>query len=188
MSVVEIIIIGISLAMDALAVSICKGLSIKKMTCKKAIIVALYFGTFQGGMLFLGFFLGVGFQDIILNIDHWIAFIILVIIGGKMIAEAFENYENVIDEKIDFKTMSILAVATSIDALAVGVTIAFLNVNIIISGLIVALVTFTLCYIGVKLGHKFETKFGKKAELAGGIILILIGTKILLEHLGILNF
>ena len=188
MSIIEIIIIGISLAMDAFAVSVCKGLSIKKMTYKEAIIVAVYFGGFQGGMLFLGYALGIGFQGLIISVDHWIVFALLVIIGGKMIAEAYENYENTIDEKIDFKTMSVLAIATSIDALAVGITIACLNVNIIISALIVALITFVLCYFGVQLGNKFENKFGKKAELVGGIILIFIGTKILLEHLQILNF
>lgn len=187
MGLVEIILIAISLAMDAFAVSICKGLSMKKMDWKKAIIIGLYFGLFQGGMPLIGYFLGVGFEESIKFIDHWIAFGLLAFIGGNMIKEALSKKEDdEIDDKVDFKTMVVLAIATSIDALAVGVTFAFLNVNIIFAVSLIAIITFIISCIGVKLGNVFGDKYEKKAELAGGIVLVLIGLKILLEHLGIL--
>ena len=187
MGLVEIILIAISLAMDAFAVSICKGLSMKKMDWKKAIIIALYFGLFQGGMPLIGYILGVGFEESIKFIDHWIAFGLLAFIGGNMIKEALSKKEDdEVDDKVDFKTMIVLAIATSIDALAVGVTFAFLNVNIILAVSLIAIITFIISCIGVKLGNVFGDKYEKKAELAGGIVLILIGLKILLEHLGIL--
>ena len=187
MGLVEIILIAISLAMDAFAVSICKGLSMKKMDWKKAIIIALYFGLFQGGMPLIGYILGVGFEESIKFIDHWIAFGLLAFIGGNMIKEALsKNEDDEVDDKVDFKTMIVLAIATSIDALAVGVTFAFLNVNIILAVSLIAIITFIISCIGVKLGNVFGDKYEKKAELAGGIVLILIGLKILLEHLGIL--
>ena len=187
MGLVEIILIAISLAMDAFAVSICKGLSMKKMEWKKAIIIGLYFGLFQGGMPLIGYILGVGFEESIKFIDHWIAFGLLAFIGGNMIKEALSKKEDdEIDDKVDFKTMVVLAIATSIDALAVGVTFAFLNVNIILAVSLIAIITFIISCIGVKLGNVFGDKYEKKAELAGGIVLVLIGLKILLEHLGIL--
>ena len=187
MGLVEIILIAISLAMDAFAVSICKGLSMKKMDWKKAIIIALYFGLFQGGMPLIGYILGVGFEESIKFIDHWIAFGLLAFIGGNMIKEALsKNEDDEVDDKVDFKTMIVLAIATSIDALAVGVTFAFLNVNIILAVSLIAIITFIISCIGVKLGNVFGDKYEKKAELAGGIVLVLIGLKILLEHLGIL--
>lgn len=187
MGLVEIILIAVGLAMDAFAVSICKGLSMKKMDWKKAIIVGLYFGLFQGGMPVIGYLLGVGFEESIKFIDHWIAFGLLAFIGGNMIKEALSKKEDdEVDDKVDFKTMVVLAIATSIDALAVGVTFAFLNVNIILAVSLIALITFVISCIGVKLGNVFGDKYEKKAELAGGIVLILIGLKILLEHLGIL--
>ena len=187
MGLVEIILIAISLAMDAFAVSICKGLSMKKMDWKKAIIIALYFGIFQGGMPLIGYILGVGFEESIKFIDHWIAFGLLVFIGGNMIKEALSKKEDdEVDDKVDFKTMIVLAIATSIDALAVGVTFAFLNVNIILAVSLIAIITFIISCFGVKLGNVFGDKYEKKAELAGGIVLVLIGLKILLEHLGIL--
>ena len=187
MGLVEIILIAVSLAMDAFAVSICKGLSMKKMDWKKAIIIGLYFGIFQGGMPLIGYLLGVGFEESIKFIDHWIAFGLLAFIGGNMIKEALSKKEDdEIDDKVDFKTMVVLAIATSIDALAVGVTFAFLNVNIILAVSLIAIITFIISCIGVKLGNVFGDKYEKKAELAGGIVLILIGVKILLEHLGIL--
>lgn len=188
MGLVEIILIAVSLAMDAFAVSICKGLSMKKMDWKKAIIIGLYFGLFQGGMPLIGYLLGVGFEESIKFIDHWIAFGLLAFIGGNMIKEALSKKEedDEVDDKVDFKTMVVLAVATSIDALAVGVTFAFLEVNIILAVSLIAIITFVLSCIGVKLGNVFGDKYEKKAELAGGIVLILIGLKILLEHLGIL--
>ena len=187
MGLVEIILIAVSLAMDAFAVSICKGLSMKKMDWKKAIIIALYFGIFQGGMPLIGYLLGVGFEESIKFIDHWIAFGLLAFIGGNMIKEALsKNEDDEVDDKVDFKTMIVLAIATSIDALAIGVTFAFLNVNIVLAVSLIAAVTFVISCIGVKLGNVFGDKYEKKAELAGGIVLILIGLKILLEHLGIL--
>ena len=188
MGLVEIILIAVSLAMDAFAVSICKGLSMKKMDWKKAIIIGLYFGIFQGGMPLIGYLLGVGFEESIKFIDHWIAFGLLAFIGGNMIKEALSKKEDgdEVDDKVDFKTMVVLAIATSIDALAVGVTFAFLNVNIILAVSLIAIITFVISCIGVKLGNVFGDKYEKKAELAGGIVLVLIGLKILLEHLGIL--
>ena len=187
MGLIEIILISISLAMDAFAVSICKGLSMKKMDWKKAIIIGLYFGLFQGGMPLIGYILGVGFEESIKFIDHWIAFGLLAFIGGNMIKEALSKKEDdEVDDKVDFKTMIVLAIATSIDALAVGVTFAFLNVNIILAVSLIAAITFVISCIGVKLGNVFGDKYEKKAELAGGIVLVLIGLKILLEHLGIL--
>ncbi len=187
MGLVEIILIAVSLAMDAFAVSICKGLSMKKMDWKKAIIIALYFGLFQGGMPLIGYLLGVGFEESIKFIDHWIAFGLLAFIGGNMIKEALsKNEDDEVDDKVDFKTMIVLAIATSIDALAIGVTFAFLNVNIVLAVSLIAAITFVISCIGVKLGNVFGDKYEKKAEFTGGIVLILIGLKILLEHLGIL--
>ena len=187
MGIVEIIFIAIGLAMDAFAVSVCKGLSMKKMSWKKAIIIALYFGIFQALMPVIGYALGIGFEESIKFIDHWIAFGLLAFIGGNMIKEALskEEDDNQNDD-VNFKTMVVLAVATSIDALAVGVTFAFLNVNLILAISIIGILTFIISLLGVKIGNVFGDKFEKKAELAGGIILILIGLKILLEHLGIL--
>lgn len=187
MGTIEIILIAVSLAMDAFAVSICKGLSMKKMDWKKAIIIGLYFGIFQGGMPLIGYLLGVGFEESIKFIDHWIAFGLLAFIGGNMIKEALsKNDEDEVDDSVDFKTMIVLAIATSIDALAVGVTFAFLNVNILLAVALIGIITFVISCIGVKLGNVFGDKYEKKAELAGGIVLVLIGLKILLEHLGIL--
>ena len=187
MGIVELILIGVGLAMDAFAVSICKGLSMKKkINYKKALIVALYFGLFQGGMPLIGYALGVSFEEIVLSIDHWIAFILLSVIGIGMIKESLGDEEESLNDKVDFKTMVILAIATSIDALAIGVTFAFLNVNIIFASLLICVITFVISYFGVVFGNKFGDKFGSKAELVGGIILILMGLKILLEHLEIL--
>lgn len=186
MEMVSILLIGVGLAMDAFAVAICKGLSMKKLEWKKAFIIALYFGIFQAGMPVIGYFLGTSFESLVTKIDHWIAFLLLGIIGINMIKEAFEcDCENV-NDKVDFKTMIILAIATSIDALAIGITFAFLRTNITLAAIVIGIVTFALSLIGVKIGNKFGNKYQKKAEIFGGIILILIGTKILLEHLGIL--
>lgn len=185
MGVLELILIAVGLAMDAFAVSVCKGLSMSKMEWKKAVIIGLYFGGFQALMPLIGYILGVGFEDKIKSIDHWIAFILLVFIGINMIKEAFETKEES-NDKIDFKTMIILAIATSIDALAVGVTFAFLNVNIMLAISLIGIITFIISMIGVKIGNVFGDKYETKAELAGGFILIFLGVKILLEHLGIL--
>lgn len=188
MNIIEILIIGIGLAMDAFAVSVCKGLSMKKMNWKSAIIIALYFGIFQAAMPALGYFLGSTFSSVVESVDHWIAFVLLSIIGGNMIKESFDDEIEKRNDRVDVKTMLLLAVATSIDALTVGITFAFLKVNIILAVAIIGIITFVLSVLGVKIGNKFGDKFQNKAELFGGIILILIGLKILLEHLEILSF
>ena len=187
MGIIEILFISIGLAMDSFAVAICKGLSMKKMNWKKAGIIGLYFGGFQALMPLIGFLLGVTFQNLVTAIDHWIAFALLLFIGGNMIKEAFDKEAETCNDNVDFKTMVVLAVATSIDALAVGITFAFLKVNIVLALLMIGIIAFLLSIIGVKIGNKFGDKYEKKAELAGGIILILMGLKILLEHLGILS-
>ena len=188
----ELFLIGVGLAMDAFAVSVCKGLAMDKVNKKQAVVIGLYFGGFQALMPFIGWFLGVSFQKYITSIDHWIAFILLVFIGGKMILEAVKDPDiEEIREKdppLDHKEMLMLAVATSIDALAVGITFAFLDTPIVEAVVIIGVTTFALSVFGVFVGNFFGTKYKKKAEIAGGIILILIGVKILLEHLGILNF
>lgn len=169
--------------MDSFAVSICKGLAMKKMNFKKGIIIGIYFGAFQAIMPIIGYFLGINFQNVIVSIDHWIAFILLGGIGANMLKEAFSKEDENFDDNVDFKTMIVLAIATSIDALAVGITFAFLQVNIILAVSIIGMVAFTLSIIGVKLGNVFGNKYEKKAEILGGIILILMGGKILIEHL-----
>ncbi|MFR1686891.1 MAG: manganese efflux pump MntP family protein [Massilimicrobiota timonensis] len=186
MGFLEILIIGIGLSMDAFAVSICKGLSTRKLQLKHALICGGYFGFFQGFMPLLGYLLGIQFKDKIESIDHWIAFILLALIGINMIKESFENEESC-NTEFSPKIMIPLAIATSIDALAVGVTFAFLNVNIFIAISIIAITTFIISMAGVKIGHVFGMKYKTKAEIAGGIILICMGLKILLEHLHILG-
>lgn len=197
MSLFELFIIAVGLSMDAFAVAVCKGLAMKRISLKKAGIVGLYFGAFQGGMPLIGYFLGVQFQDKITSIDHWIAFILLVIIGINMLKEsrnssceiAVDTVANVnADNSLSFKNMSVLAVATSIDALAVGITFAFLNVHITAAVSFIGIVTFTLSMLGVMIGNIFGEKFKSRAEFAGGVILVLMGTKILLNHIGIINF
>lgn len=185
MGVLELIFIAIGLSMDAFAVSICKGLSLKKVNLKQMMIAGLYFGGFQALMPLIGYLLGVGFESFVQSIDHWIAFILLGILGINMIKESFSDDENV-DSNFTFKVMLPLAIATSIDALAVGITFAFLRVNILISILVIGITTFCFSFLGVKIGNVAGEKFKNKAELIGGIILILIGLKILLEHLGII--
>lgn len=185
MGTFELILIAIGLAMDAFAVSICKGLAMCNMSFKKANICGIYFGLFQGGMPLLGYLLGYKFQHSIESIDHWIAFCLLCIIGGKMIYEAIKDDEEEVSSDTGFKEMIILAIATSIDALAVGITFAFLNVNILLAVCLIAGITYILSVIGVKIGNIFGCKYKTKAELFGGLVLIFIGLKILLEHLGI---
>lgn len=187
MNLYEIILISIGLAMDAFAVSICKGLSMKKINWKSTIIIAIYFGLFQAIMPVFGYLLGSSFSVIVQKLDHWIAFILLAIIGGNMIKESKDDETEKRNDKVDFKTMILLAIATSIDALAVGVTFAFFEVNIFLSIIIIGLITFSLSFVGVIIGNKFGDKFQNKAEFIGGMILIIIGLKILLEHLGIIN-
>lgn len=190
--VIELFLIGIGLSMDAFAVSICKGLVMEKVNKKQAFIIGLYFGGFQALMPLIGWFLGIRFQKYITSIDHWIAFVLLALIGGKMIVEAVRDPDveeiGKKDQSLDHKEMLLLAVATSIDALAVGITFAFLDLPIVEAIVIIGLTTFFLSIIGVVVGNFFGTRYKKKAEIVGGIILVAIGVKILVEHLGILPF
>ncbi len=188
MGALEVVLIAIGVAMDSFAISICKGLSMKKMSWKKACIVGAYFGIFQALMPLIGYFLGTSFESLVTQIDHWIAFVLLAFIGGKMLKEAFDKDTEGCNDSIDFKTMVVLAIATSIDALAVGITFAFLKVNLPLAILMIGIITFIICVIGVKIGNKFGDKYERKAEVVGGLILILMGIKILLEHLGIITF
>ena len=186
MHLLELFILAVGLSMDAFAVAVTKGLAMKKMSFKNAIIIGLYFGLFQVGMPLIGYFLGTQFEDKIVSFDHWIAFILLAFLGIKMIKEALskdEDEENEEGASLDFKTMSILAIATSIDALAVGITFGFLQVDIVPAVSFIGIVTFVLSVVGVKIGNVFGAKYKSKAELAGGIILIGIGLKILFSHL-----
>ena len=187
MGFLEIVVISVGLAMDAFAVSVCKGLSMKKMNWKSAVIIAFYFGIFQAVMPVIGFFLGNTFRQLVESLDHWIAFILLSIIGGNMIKESFDDELEKRNENVDVKTMLVLAIATSIDALAVGITFAFFETNLLLSILMIGFITFFISLAGVKIGNRFGDKFQNKAELTGGIILIVIGLKILLQHLGILT-
>lgn len=187
MSATTILLISIGLAMDAFAVAICKGLSMKKMNWNKAIIVGLYFGFFQAVMPMVGYFLGTTFEKSVTNIDHWIALILLVAIGGNMIREAIKNDSENYNDSIKVKDMVVLAIATSIDAMAIGMTFACLNIKIIRPVVSIGIITFILSVIGVKIGNEFGSKYKNKAQIAGGLILILLGIKIVLEHLGILK-
>ena len=188
MGIFEIFLLGIGLAMDAFAVSIWKGLSIKKMNWKNAIIIALYFGIFQALMPLIGYFLGMTFESIVTSFDHWVAFALLTLIGGGMIKESFDSEDEKKNDKVDFKTMVVLSLATSIDALAVGITFAFFDVNTVLAVSIIGIITFIISIFGVKIGNRFGDKYQNKAELMGGIILVLLGFKVLLEHLGIISF
>ena len=188
MGAIEILLISIGLAMDAFAVSVCKGLAMKKMSWKKAIIIGLYFGIFQAVMPVIGYFLGTTFERFITNVDHWIAFILLVGIGINMVKEAFDKESENRNDNVDVKTMLVLSIATSIDALAIGITFACLKIHIVMPVITIGLITFIISVIGVKIGNRFGDKYGKKAGIMGGVILILLGIKILLEHLGIINF
>lgn len=188
MGAIEILLISIGLAMDAFAVSVCKGLAMKKMSWKKAIIIGLYFGIFQAVMPVIGYFLGTTFERFITNVDHWVAFILLVGIGINMVKEAFNKESENRNNNVDMKTMLVLSIATSIDALAIGITFACLKIHIVMPVITIGLITFIISVIGVKIGNQFGDKYGKKAEIMGGVILILLGIKILLEHLGIINF
>lgn len=186
MSFLDIFLIGVALSMDAFAVSVCKGLSVKKAGVKHVLTVGVYFGGFQALMPMLGFLLGYKFESFITNIDHWIAFVLLAIIGGNMIREALgKDEDDKENDDFSFRAMLPLAVATSIDALAVGISFAFLGVDIVTAALLIGATTFVLSGVGIFVGNIFGSKYKSKAELAGGIVLILIGAKILLEHLGI---
>ena len=183
MSVIELLVLALGLSMDAFAVSICKGLSVPKLQAKHCLICGVYFGGFQALMPLIGWALGIRFQSMITNIDHWIAFVLLAVIGANMIKESFSNEEECPDASFGFKTMLTLAVATSIDALAVGVTFAFLDVSIVPAVLLIGATTFVCSAVGVKIGNVFGNRFQSKAEFLGGLVLIAIGLKILIEHL-----
>lgn len=190
MGFVELLLLAVGLSMDACAVSICKGLGMKKATLKEGAICGIWFGGFQALMPLIGFFLGSLFADAIVAIDHWIAFALLGIIGINMLWEAFSKKSDCCCEEADLsvKTMFIMAVATSIDALAVGISLAMAgNVNIFVAIAMIGVITFIMSCIGVKIGNIFGSRFEKKAQAAGGIILILLGLKILLEHLGVIG-
>jgi len=183
MTLLELFIIAVGLSMDAFAVSVCKGLSLQKMRLRHALLAGIYFGGFQAAMPFFGYLLGVKFQDAITSIDHWVAFILLAIIGVNMVKEALsKEEEEETDPSFGLKNMLILAVATSIDALAVGVTFAFLKVRILAAVCFIGVTTFILSMAGVKVGNVFGSRYKAKAELAGGVLLIGMGVKILLEH------
>lgn len=186
MNLFTLFTLAVGLSMDAFAVAVCKGLAMRKLTVKNAIIVGAWFGGFQALMPAVGYVLGVQFKDGITAIDHWIAFILLGLIGLNMIKEALSKEEEEANDSLAVKEMFVLAIATSIDALAVGITFAFLSVNITAAVSFIGVITFLLSAFGVKVGNVFGTKYKSKAEFAGGIILILLGVKILLEHLGII--
>ena len=192
MSFVELILIGIGLSMDAFAVAVSKGLSMRKIDYKAGLIIAAAFGIFQAAMPVIGWFLATRFERLISSVDHWIAFGLLVLIGIKAIVGAVKDAKSGEEEKeayvLKWGELLLLAVATSIDALAVGISFAALQVNIWSAVGIIGVITLVLSFLGVLIGNRFGARFKSKAEIAGGIILILIGIKILLEHLGILVF
>lgn len=188
MGIFEILILAVGLSMDAFAVAICKGLATSKIKPRHAIITGIWFGGFQALMPLIGYFFGTAFEKYLNNFDHWIAFFFLVTIGINMIRESFGAEENT-DCSYGVKNMFVMAIATSIDALAVGVTFALLpNVNIIGAVTTIGVITFALSALGVKIGNIFGAKYKQKAEICGGSILIIIGFKILLEHLDIIQF
>ena len=189
MGFVELFILAVGLSMDAFAVSVCKGLSMKKATLKHGAICGVWFGGFQALMPLIGFFLGTLFADAIEAFDHWVAFALLALIGVNMLKEVFEKCDchEKPDADLSVKTMLVMAVATSIDALAVGISLAMAgNVNIYIAITLIGVITFSLSALGVKLGNVFGSRYEKPAQVAGGVILILLGAKILLEHLGVI--
>ena len=186
MSIVELFVIAVGLSMDAFAVSVCKGLSTQRLRAQHCVICGLYFGGFQGLMPLVGWLLGVRFQNAITSVDHWVAFVLLVLIGGNMVKESRGACE-ALDASFAVRAMLPLAVATSIDALAVGVTFAFLGVDILPAVCFIGCTTFVLSAVGVKAGSAFGARFQSRAELFGGVVLIAMGVKILLEHLGALG-
>lgn len=183
MGFVELLIIAVGVSMDAFAVSVCKGLSVRVLRPRHAVTVAMWFGGFQALMPLVGYLMGVSFADLVSNFDHWIAFLLLALIGGKMIKESLEDEGFEVNPDFTFKTMLMLAIATSIDALAVGVSFAFLRVDVWTSVLFIGVTTAAFSCAGVVIGNHFGARYKSKAELAGGVILVLIGLKILIEHL-----
>jgi len=189
MGLLELFLVGIGLSMDAFAVAVCQGLCMPKLNWKHSAVIAAFFGGFQALMPLAGWFLGAQFSAYIQQFDHWIAFALLAFIGGNMIREALSPEEEescAVSDRLDIKRLTLMAVATSIDALAVGVTFAFLEVSIVPAVSLIGCTTFALSFVGVAVGHVFGARYKKTAELTGGVVLVLIGAKILLEHLGIL--
>lgn len=192
MGIAELFVLAVGLSMDAFAVSVCKGLAMQKCRLKNAMVCGVWFGGFQALMPLIGYLLGYQFREYITSFDHWVAFVLLAVIGANMIREALgkdgEEADASMDASMDVKTMFLLAVATSIDALAAGITFAFLpDTNILAAVLFIGCITFILSTAGAKIGNLFGAKYKSKAELAGGVILIVLGVKILLEHLGVLG-
>lgn len=184
MELFSLIFLSCALGMDAFAVSLCKGFGVQNLRLKHYLIVGIYFGGFQALMPTLGYFIGVAFHSFITNIDHWIAFALLSLIGLKMVKESFKNEDcDTNANQFGFKTMSALALATSIDALAVGISFAFLKVNLFLAVFLIGLITFILCMLALKLGNQFGIHLKNKVELLGGVVLIILGVKILIEHL-----
>ena len=189
MDILELLLIAAGLSMDAFAVSICKGLSVQRLKPRHYLLTGAWFGGFQALMPSIGFLLGSAFDQYINAFDHWIAFVLLAFIGGNMVKESLSGDEECHDDSFSLRTMFLLAVATSIDALAVGVTFALLpDVHILSAVSLIGVTTFLLSAVGLKVGNVFGLRYKARAELAGGVILILMGLKILLEHLGILVF
>lgn len=191
MGILELLLIGVGLSMDAFAAAVCKGLSMRKIHYGRAAVIGGFFGGFQAAMPLIGWFLGKQFQSYITNFDHWVAFLLLAFIGIKMIVEAVRSGPDVPavqEDRLQIRELVILALATSIDALAVGITFAFLQINIWAAISIIGITTFILSFFGVMVGNRFGVRYKQKAEIAGGVILVLIGLKILLEHLGLLPF
>lgn len=194
MDLVGLFGIAVGLSMDAFAVAVCKGLGMKRINVRHAVVIALFFGAFQAIMPLAGWALGTQFERFITPIDHWIAFVLLAFIGGKMLLDAVrgEGCEDVsegqVDSRLDMRELVMLAIATSIDALAVGITFAFLHVDIVLSASLIGATTFVLSFVGVAVGNRFGARFEKPATIVGGVVLVLIGAKILLEHLGIVAF
>ena len=188
----ELVVLAVGLSMDAFAVSICKGLALQRVSWKECCIAGAWFGGFQALMPLLGYLLGTQFEQFVTSVDHWIAFVLLAFVGGKMLWDAFHEEDEqggeAKDAKLDLKELLMLAIATSIDALAVGITFAFLQVAIVPSVTIIGVTTFVLSFVGVAVGHFFGARFEKPATIAGGVVLILIGVKTLLEHLGVVAF
>jgi putative Mn2+ efflux pump MntP len=189
MTLLELFLTAVALSMDAFAVSMCKGLGMRTLNRRNALMIGLFFGGFQALMPLVGWLLGSQFAQMIQSVDHWIVFFLLGGIGGKMIWDAFHEEEedgSADPDRLDYRELTVLAVATSIDALAVGISFAFLEVRVVPSVLLIGAVTFLLCVGGVRIGHRFGARYSGRATLCGGVILILIGLRILLEHLGVL--
>ena len=188
MSFLELLLVAVGLSMDAFAVAVCRGLEMRRIDYRQALLIAVFFGGFQALMPAVGYLLGAGFEHYISSFDHWIAFALLAFIGGKMIWEAVRGGEEEQPQELDLKMLLMMAVATSIDALAVGITFAFLRMDILSSALTIGATTFLISFGGVAAGNRFGARYKQKAEIVGGVVLVLIGVKILLEHLGVIAF